>query len=73
MLTVPKRLTLTLGFDHYFAGSASPMLSNDDVSRARAFVNKVVSFDTKSDSSSMYVLASDIIYAEYLSSMFFVF
>ncbi|XP_075090525.1 uncharacterized protein LOC107824956 [Nicotiana tabacum] len=34
-------------------GSASPMLSNDDVSRARAFVNKVVSFDSKSDTSSI--------------------
>ncbi|PHU25587.1 hypothetical protein BC332_03919 [Capsicum chinense] len=34
-------------------GSASPMLSNDDVSRARMFVNKVVSFDFKTDSSSI--------------------
>ncbi|KAL3376553.1 hypothetical protein AABB24_003140 [Solanum stoloniferum] len=34
-------------------GSASPMMSNDDVSRARMFVNKVVSFDFKTDRSSI--------------------
>lgn len=60
MLTATKNLPLNLGLDHHFAGSASPMLSNDDVSRARMFVNKVVSFDFKTDSSSMYVFVSTL-------------
>lgn len=69
VLTGSKSLPLNLGLVHYFAGSASPMLSNDDVSRARMFVNKVVSFDFKTDSSSMYVLASTLFMPKYLSFM----
>lgn len=60
MITAIKILPLNLGLDCHFAGSASPMLSNDDVSRARMFVNKVVSFDFNTDSSSMYVLFSTL-------------